>query len=209
MLRPIRQDVEDLQFEPGYLPPLHDTQSKPATTGHEMNLPSISPEQQKSSIPPTPIYDDPTPPPLPADMPDSVHQPTSVRARKSRFTTLPTNVDSAIRILYSELETTSMLREKVSDLESQLSHQRKELSLRQKELEFARKIAEKAQVSDDEIARLRAEASGKQAAVKEAETLRVEKRGLEMELDHSRKELGSVSKTLQDLRRKLSVLIGE
>lgn len=134
---------------------------------------------------------------------------TTVRARKSKFTTLATDVDSALRILYCELETTSALRGQVSDLESHMAQQRQELEIRQKELCLARKMASMARASDGELARLRAEAAGKKAAVEEADALRADKWRLELELEASRTQLSIVTQSFQELKKKLSALIGD
>ncbi|KAF7553396.1 hypothetical protein G7Z17_g3634 [Cylindrodendrum hubeiense] len=133
----------------------------------------------------------------------------SIRQRKSKFTTLATDVDSALRTLYCELETTSVLRGRVSDLESQLSQQRQELNIRQNELLLARKMADMARVSTGEITKLRAEAAGKKAAVEEADALRAEKQTLEKELEASRTQLSIVTQSFQELKKKLSALIGD
>lgn len=97
----------------------------------------------------------------------------------------------------------------MSDLESHLAQQRQELEIRQKELCLAQKMASMARASDGELARLRAEAAGKKAAVEEADALRADKRRLELELEASRTQLSIVTQSFQELKKKLSALIGD
>ncbi|KAI5460148.1 hypothetical protein BGZ63DRAFT_389595 [Mariannaea sp. PMI_226] len=129
--------------------------------------------------------------------------------RKSRYTTLSTEVDSALRTLYCELEASAEARHQVTDLEAQVSHLRRELDLRGSELLLARKAAEMARSSQHEIAQLRLEAAQRQRAADEATALREEKKKLLAELQDNRARLSDMTQTLQEWKQKLSVLIGE
>ncbi|KAF4462181.1 hypothetical protein FALBO_11007, partial [Fusarium albosuccineum] len=144
-----------------------------------------------------------------AERPNRARQPRAAPKRKSRFSTLPADIDSALRVLYGELETATELRQQVTRLETETTQLRQELDLRKKELVLAQKAAEMARSSQAEITRLRSEVSERQAAVDEIATLRAEKQELEAELQNSRDQVNKMTQTLQDWRRSLTGLIGD
>ncbi|KAJ3528579.1 hypothetical protein NM208_g10138 [Fusarium decemcellulare] len=144
-----------------------------------------------------------------AERPNRARQPRAAPKRKSRFSTLPADIDSALRVLYGELETATELRQQVTRLETETVQLRQELDLRKKELALAQKAAEMARSSQAEITRLRSEVSERQAAVDEIVILRAEKQELEVELQNSRDQVNKMTQTLQDWRRSLTGLIGD
>lgn len=132
-----------------------------------------------------------------------------VATRRSRYTTLPTEVDSALRVLYSELETAAELRQQIGGLEGQVNQLRQDLSLRDRELQMTQKALQSARASQSELAQLRLEASQRQGSVEEAATLRAEKHQLEEELKSTRTQMDEMSKTLQQWKQKLSALLAD
>ncbi|KAK1731309.1 uncharacterized protein BDZ83DRAFT_598727 [Colletotrichum acutatum] len=128
-------------------------------------------------------------------------------ARKSRYTTLPTDVDAALRLLYAELETAHELRHKVGDVEGQVAQMQRELHLRNSELALARRAADVGRVSASEMEQLRAQAALGQKAVEEADGLRAENRTLRAELAVSRERLVDSERALEEWKRKLSALM--
>ncbi|KXH27552.1 hypothetical protein CSIM01_13158 [Colletotrichum simmondsii] len=128
-------------------------------------------------------------------------------ARKSRYTTLPTDVDAALRLLYAELETAHELRHKVGDVEGQVAQMQRELHLRNSELAVARRAADVGRVSASEVEQLRAQAAVGERAVAEADGLRAENRTLRAELEASRERLVESERALEEWKRKLSALM--
>lgn len=118
-------------------------------------------------------------------------------------------MDSALHVLYCELEDAAGLRSQVSDLEAQLAQVRRERGLWESELRVMRKAAEVARISKSEIARLRSEVAEGQKAVDEVVALRAEKARLEAELQGTREQLDQMTQTLQEWKQKLSALIGD
>ena len=145
----------------------------------------------------------------PAAAREQSHEAVQVRPRRSRYATLPKNVDSALRVLYVELESASELKQKVAGLEAQVSSLQREMELQKKEVALARKAAEKSRITQDELEKLRSEAAGRQAAVEEAEALRGERQAGEAELEKCKEQLASLTDTLHDWKQKLSGLVGE
>ncbi|OHE95661.1 hypothetical protein CORC01_09093 [Colletotrichum orchidophilum] len=128
-------------------------------------------------------------------------------ARRSRYATLPTDVDVALRLLYAELEAAHELRHKVGDLEGQVSQMQRELNLRNSELALARRAADMSRISQGEMEQLRAQASQGQQAIAEAAGMRAENGLLRAELEKRKVQLAETNQTLQEWKQKLSALI--
>ncbi|KAK1675695.1 hypothetical protein BDP55DRAFT_768359 [Colletotrichum godetiae] len=128
-------------------------------------------------------------------------------ARKSRYITLPTDVDAALRLLYAELETAHELRHKVGDVEGQVAQMQRELHLRNSELAVARRAADVSRVSATEMEQLRERVSLGETAIAEAVELRSENRMLRAELETSREKLTESNRALEEWKRKLSALM--
>lgn len=129
--------------------------------------------------------------------------------RKSRFNTLPEEVDSALWVVYRELESAPLLRQTISDLQFEMSSLRQELSIRQNELALNRKLVEKGRAAEIELQRHRAEAANRHAMTEETEALKAKNRELETELENTRNQLENATKTLQGWKQKLSNLIDD
>ncbi|CAH0054555.1 unnamed protein product [Clonostachys solani] len=160
----------------------------------------------------TPSHTGPGNVPVPQTRSTDIHAYTTYRpavTRRSRYTTLPTEVDSALRVLYSELETAAELRQQIGGLEGQVIQLRQDLSLRDRELQMTQKALQSARASQSELAQLRQEASQRQGSMEEATTLRAEKQQLEEELKSTRTQMDEMSKTLQQWKQKLSALIAD
>lgn len=129
--------------------------------------------------------------------------------RKSRFNTLPEEVDSALWVVYRELESVPFLRQNISDLQFQISSLRQELSIRQNELALAKRVVEKGRAAEIELQKYWEEAANRQASTDDTEALKAKNRELESELKNTRNELESANKTLQGWKQKLSNLIDD
>ena len=128
-------------------------------------------------------------------------------SRRSRYSTLPTEVDSALRVLYSEIEATMDLRKRVADLEAETSQQRRELHIRDSELAVAHKALETTRSSQNEITRLQRELSERQQAFDTAIALETKTQNLETELQSTRTQLSEMTRAYQGLKQKLSALL--
>lgn len=129
--------------------------------------------------------------------------------RKSRFNTLPEEVDSALWVVYRELESVPLLRQNISDLQFQLSSLRQELSIRRNELALTKRVVEKGRAAEIELQKYREKAVNRQASTEDTEATRARNRELESELKNTRNELEYANKTLQSWKQKLSKLIDD
>lgn len=130
-------------------------------------------------------------------------------SRRSRFSTLSKDVDSALWVLYCELEQIPLLHQKISDLETEAAGLRQELRMRQNELALTKVMAEKARVAEVEISRLRTEIANNQTGTNEVEMLRARNQELESHLAASRREVENSMKTLGEWKQKLSSMLGD
>ncbi|KAL2007470.1 hypothetical protein VTN00DRAFT_8908 [Thermoascus crustaceus] len=185
--------------------------SKPA--GAIVSAP-ISTSQHTAHLPlptaratPIPCRETRAPPPPPSSQSPSLPLVDS-HARKSRFATLSSEIDSALWVLYRELESANSLRQQIAELEAQITKLRQDVSIRDNQLILSRRAAEAGRVPQAEIDKLRAEAARGEAAVREAEALRARNEVLEKELREARAETESMSGTLNEWKGKLINLIG-
>lgn len=129
--------------------------------------------------------------------------------RKSRFNTLPEEVDSALWVVYRELESVPLLRQNISDFQFQISSLRQELSIRQNELALTKRVVEKGRAAEIELQKYREKAANRQANTEDTEALKAKNRELESELKNTRNELEIATKALQGWKQKLSNLIDD
>ncbi|KAF7592423.1 hypothetical protein BBP40_000271 [Aspergillus hancockii] len=123
--------------------------------------------------------------------------------RKSRFNTLPQEVDSALWVLHCELESVPLLRQKVSGLETEISRLHQEVNIQRNEIALTRQIGERARALEAELHKLKAEA----AATDETEILKARNQELELKVAHMHSQLEVSTKTLQEWKQKLSNMI--
>ncbi|KAE8154597.1 hypothetical protein BDV25DRAFT_147546 [Aspergillus avenaceus] len=150
-----------------------------------------------------------------AKQPDRIQQKCATKLstadlapRKSRFNTLPQEVDSALWVVYRELESVPLLRQRITDLESGMSSLRQELNISRNEVALSRKIVERARSSEMELEKLKKGAANQLTAANEVETLKTRNQELETEVARMHAELGASTKTLEEWKQKLSSLIG-
>ncbi|KAF3809607.1 hypothetical protein GCG54_00012893 [Colletotrichum gloeosporioides] len=129
--------------------------------------------------------------------------------RKSRFTTLPAEVDSALAVVYRELESVPILQTKVSELEVETKRLQQVISMQRNEMTMMQTAMHKAGSLQAEVQKLRAEAAEREAERSEKGELERKNRELEAELGRAKEELEERNKTLQEWKQKLSSLIGE
>ncbi|VUC25777.1 unnamed protein product [Clonostachys rosea] len=133
---------------------------------------------------------------------------SSRQPRKSRYATLPTEVDTALRVLYRKFELATEARQKVTHLESELSRLRQELSLREKEIGLAQNAVEAGNISRKELAKLRRANVQSQAYATEVADLKAEKQHLQVKLQQLQSHTDEIENTMQQWRRDLKGLIG-
>lgn len=127
---------------------------------------------------------------------------TTSTPRKSQFNTLPQEVDSALSIVYRELEGVPLLRQKISDLESELDRVYQESNIQRNELALSRRVVERARMAEDELQRLIAEGTKRRACTKEITILKVKNQELESEVTGLRSELKKVHHSLARVETK-------
>ncbi|KAK2760583.1 hypothetical protein CKAH01_05269 [Colletotrichum kahawae] len=169
--------------------------------------------QQSTSLDPSPAR--PELPVMPARL-VSAEQPENRAARsrnppvrKSRFTTLPTEVDSALAVVYRELESVPTLQTKVSELEAETKRLQQVISMQRNEMTMMQTAVNKTANLQAELQTLRGEAAERDAERSEKGELERKNRELESELGRAKEELEERNRTLQEWKRKLSSLIGE
>jgi chromosome segregation ATPase len=126
------------------------------------------------------------------------------RAGRSRFSTLNSDVESALSILYLELELSESLQKEVSGLQSELQVSRQEVQILKNQMAMVRKEAE---AGTAELNRLKAELSGSQRASEEVVTLRAENGRLNHELNLAKRALSEKDTTLDAWKAKLKGLL--
>ncbi|KAL2812999.1 hypothetical protein BJX63DRAFT_395398 [Aspergillus granulosus] len=133
--------------------------------------------------------------------------PAPKRQRKSRFATLPHEVEASLSVLYRELESVTSLRLQIEELQSQNSQQMQQIKLRENFIAILRRDLEQSQAADVELARLRASISQQGAIQKEVEELRAENVALEAELKKSRAETATAQELVKTWKGKLTQLL--
>lgn len=130
-------------------------------------------------------------------------------ARKSRFATLSTEVDSALWVLYRELENAMTLRQHVAELEAEIVKLRQDVSIRDNQIILSQRAAAQAgRIPQADLERLRMQAAKAEAAAREIEELREKNEALEKELKEAKAEKAAMSETLNEWKGKLINLIG-
>ncbi|GAM37683.1 hypothetical protein TCE0_024f07801 [Talaromyces pinophilus] len=158
------------------------------------------------------------PPPAPSP---SAHGGSSIldsHARKSKFATLSSEVDSALWVLYRELESVTSLRQRISELESEIVKLRQDVSIRDNQLILSRRSMSSAQnssnsgmpggISQAEVDRLRVQAAKVDEVTRQAESMRAKNEALEKELKDAKAESAAKDKTLNEWKGRLVSLIG-
>lgn len=129
-------------------------------------------------------------------------------ARKSRFATLSSEVDSALWVLYRELESATSLRQHITDLEAEIVKLRQDVSIRDNQLILSQRVAQAGRPPQSEVDRLKALVAKNESAVREAEELRAKNQALELELKKAKDEVASMNETLKEWKGKLINMIG-
>ncbi|CAK41080.1 hypothetical protein M747DRAFT_279363 [Aspergillus niger ATCC 13496] len=130
------------------------------------------------------------------------------RQRKSRYTNLPTEVDTALSVLYRELESNESLRREVEELRSENTKYNQTIRIRDLSIIALRRELDYRRSSEQEMETLRATATQLENAKKEIQELRARNEALNAELQTSRHETTEAQALVQDWKAKLSQLIG-
>lgn len=127
-------------------------------------------------------------------------------ARKSRFNTLPTEVDSALWTVYRELENGTMLQKKVENLERDVSRLNQVVQMHKNETLAAGGVIRKLRA---ELETVRREAAERHADSDEKQRLEARNKELELEVTDTRQQLEAANKTLLEWKQQLAALIGD
>lgn len=139
---------------------------------------------------------------------DNVTSQRPRRQRKSRYTNLPTEVDTALSVLYRELESNESLRREVEELRSENTKSNQTIRIRDLSIIALRRELDYRRSSDQEIETLRATATQLENAKKEIQKLRARNEALSAELQTSRNDTAEAQALVRDWKAKLSQLIG-
>jgi cell division protein FtsB len=134
-------------------------------------------------------------------------------ARKSKFATLSTEVDSALCVLYRELESVTSLRQRIGELEAEVVKLRQDVSIRDNQIILSRRSLSSSTnlpggISQAEVDRLRVQAARGEEATREIESIRAKNNNLEKDLKEARDECTAKDKTLIEWKGRLVSLIG-
>jgi chromosome segregation ATPase len=130
-------------------------------------------------------------------------------ARKSRFTTLSSEVDSALWVLYRELESATSLRQRITELEAEVVKLRQDVNIRDNQIILSQRSAQAtAPVSQAELEQLRTKAAKWHACAPELGQLRAKNEALEQSLRDARAECASKDEVLNEWKGRLASLIG-
>ncbi|OOF93022.1 hypothetical protein ASPCADRAFT_209661 [Aspergillus carbonarius ITEM 5010] len=133
--------------------------------------------------------------------------PAARRPRKSRYTSLPSDVDASLNVLYRELELNSTLRLQIEELRRDNARHIQTIKIRDLSMKALHRELESRRCSDQEHEKLRETAVQLEDAKKEIQELRARNEALEAELQASR-EAGEEAKALvDDWKGKLSQLL--
>ncbi|PYH67874.1 PHD finger protein [Aspergillus vadensis CBS 113365] len=139
---------------------------------------------------------------------DNVTSQRPRRQRKSRYTNLPTEVDTALSVLYRELESNESLKREVEELRNENTKCNQSIRIRDLSIIALRRELDYRRSSHQEMETLRATATQLENAKKEIQELRARNEALSMELQTSREETAEAQALVRDWKAKLSQLIG-
>ncbi|PLB55518.1 hypothetical protein P170DRAFT_506100 [Aspergillus steynii IBT 23096] len=134
---------------------------------------------------------------------------TDASRRRSRFDTLSPQVESALWVLYRELESVPLSQRRIANLENEMAQLRQEVRIQKNEIELGRASGSQVRSLQEEVRRLKAELEGRQTSVEELEALKTRNRELEGDVERSRDEVAESARTLAEWKKKLSSLIGD
>ncbi|EEU48235.1 uncharacterized protein NECHADRAFT_75607 [Fusarium vanettenii 77-13-4] len=127
-------------------------------------------------------------------------------ARKSRFNTLPIEVDSALWTVYRELENGTILQTKVTNLERDVTRLHQVVQMHMNETLAAGGVIRKLRA---ELETVRREAADRHADSNEKHRLEARNKELELEVTDTRRQLETANRTLLEWKQHLTALIGD
>ncbi|KAE8160331.1 hypothetical protein BDV40DRAFT_302382 [Aspergillus tamarii] len=129
------------------------------------------------------------------------------RQRKSRYMSLPSEVDASLNVLYRELEANASLRLEIENLREENTRCMQTIQMRDLSPMALRRELEHRRLSEQELERLQANAAQLEIANKEIQELRAKTESLEAELQISRESAKEAKALVDDWKAKLSLLI--
>jgi predicted RNase H-like nuclease (RuvC/YqgF family) len=117
-------------------------------------------------------------------------------------------VDSALWVLYRELESATSLRERVAELEAEIVKLRQDVSIRDNQLILSRRACQGDHLSKSEIDGLRAQAANGERAGRDLEILKARNAALEKELQDAKAETAAMTEILNEWKGKLVNMLG-
>lgn len=133
--------------------------------------------------------------------------PGPVKGRRSKFSTLETDVESALSILYRELEFSNSLQQEVRGLRKDLQASQQELQILRNQMTILEAEAVAARASLAEITRLRTELSDFPRINEESQTLKQENEKLRTEIDQMKSAMTEKDAVLESWKAKLKGLL--
>ncbi|RAK96662.1 PHD finger protein [Aspergillus ibericus CBS 121593] len=134
-------------------------------------------------------------------------QTSARRPRKSRYMSLPSDVDASLNVLYRELESNSTLRLEIEELRRENARHLQTIKIRDLSLMALRRDLESSRCLDQEYEKLRENAVQLENAKKELEELRARNGALEAELQIAREAGAEARALVDDWKGKLSQLL--
>ncbi|KAL4778642.1 hypothetical protein BJX76DRAFT_128186 [Aspergillus varians] len=170
---------------------------------HELATLSNPPTEQYHLPPIHTLQQEPNPGDIGKDLPPSTH-----RHRRSRYSTLPGDVDASLSVLYRELESASTLRSKVEELRNENAKFHQMIQLRDLEVAALRREMDSQHLSLQNLETLRTSAAELEQAKLEIEDLRAKNAALQSDLDASREQAATATELVNDWKGKLANLLG-
>lgn len=129
--------------------------------------------------------------------------------RRSKFATLPSKIDECLSTLYRELEDSTFLRQKMSELEMKVRGLEQETQMQKNQLVLMEQSRAGTYISDYELADMRALISQGQLATAQLEKLTDSHNTLQAEYNRQGADLLGKDEALSEWKGKLKALLGE
>lgn len=131
----------------------------------------------------------------------------SKRKRNSRFTTLSSDVDASLSILYRELESTASLKAQVEELQNRNLEFLQGIKIRDNNIAALRRDLQRRRSADEELERLKASAFSSDSLKQKVADLEAQNSRLHAELQASREQTATSQELVNDWKGKLAQLL--
>jgi len=131
----------------------------------------------------------------------------SKRKRNSRFTTLSSDVDASLSILYRELESTASLKVQVEELQNRNLEFLQGIKIRDNNIAALRRDLQRRRSADEELERLKASAFSSDSLKQKVADLEAQNARLHAELQASREQTATAQELVNNWKGKLAQLL--